>query len=101
MAQVLNRLSQAKVTHAKAGMWPDGGGLYLQVTKSTDGRFNKSWFFRFTRGDRERRMGLGPLHQVSLAEARQMAEEARRLHRQGSARSRRGMPPCGPRPPRA
>jgi hypothetical protein len=51
MAQTLDRLSQTKVTHAKTGVWPDGGGLYLQVT---DGG-SKSWFFRFTRGGRERR----------------------------------------------
>ena len=63
MAQTLNRLSQAKVAHAKAGIWPDGGGLYLQVTPGG----SKSWFFRFTRGDRERRMGLGSLHDVGNA----------------------------------
>jgi integrase len=79
MAQILNRLSQAKVTHAKTGIWPDGAGLYLQVTPNG----SKSWFFRFTRGDRERRMGLGSLHDVGLAAARQLASEARRLHEAG------------------
>jgi integrase len=78
MAQTLDSLSQTKVTHAKTGVWPDGGGLYLQVT---DGG-SKSWFFRFTRGGRERRMGLGSLRDVGLAEARQLAGEARRMHLQ-------------------
>ncbi len=83
MAQVLNRLSQTKVTHAKIGMHPDGGGLYLQVTEGADRALRKSWFFRFTRRDRERRMGLGALQHVGLAEARRLADAARRLHEQG------------------
>jgi integrase len=79
MAKILNRLSQAKVTHAKPGIWPDGGGLYLQVTPNG----GKSWFFRFTRGDKERRMGLGSLTDVGLAKARDLAAAARALHQKG------------------
>lgn len=32
MARQVERLSSAKVKHAKVGLHPDGGGLYLQVT---------------------------------------------------------------------
>ena len=53
----------------------DGGGLYLQVAPGDA----KSWLFRFTIAGRERWMGLGSTEQVSLAEARALAAEARRL----------------------
>lgn len=54
-------------------MLHDGGGLYLQVSKSG----TKSWILRYTRNGRARDMGLGPLGAVSLAEARAKAEAAR------------------------
>jgi integrase len=55
------------------GRYGDGHGLVLQVTPSGA----RSWLFRYERGDRERRMGLGPLHTVSLDEARERARLAR------------------------
>jgi integrase len=67
----------------KPGVHADGLGLYLQCTPGSNGQINKSWFYRFARNGRERRMGLGALHDVSLAEARKLADSARRLHRQG------------------
>jgi integrase len=57
----------------KPGRHGDGNGLYLQVTK--DGV--KSWLLRYARGGRERCMGLGPLHTVTLDEARERARLAR------------------------
>ena len=54
-------------------MHADGGGLYLQVTRAGV----PSWTFRFMRNGRERYMGLGPLHTISLAEARKRAADAR------------------------
>jgi len=64
---------------AEPGLYPDGGGLHLQVT----GAGGRSWVFRYWVSGRERRMGLGSLHMVSLAEARDAAERARRLRFQG------------------
>ena len=58
----------------KPGYYGDGLGLYLQI--NANGR--KSWIFRYERLGRERYMGLGPLHQVSLLDARKAALEARR-----------------------
>jgi integrase len=55
------------------GLYGDGHGLYLQVS-SFD---TKAWVFRFTIDGRPRKMGLGPLHTVSLSEARKRAAEAR------------------------
>ena len=61
------------------GMYGDGGGLWLQVT----GAGAKSWIFRFTLRGRPREMGLGPLHTISLAEARLRVAECRRLCHDG------------------
>jgi integrase len=63
----------------KPGMHADGGGLYLQVTASGA----KSWIFRFMLHGRAREMGLGPLHTISLAEARERARECRKLRLDG------------------
>jgi hypothetical protein len=40
---------------------------------------SKSWILRYKVNGRSRHLGLGPLHSVSLAQARQRAAEARRL----------------------
>ena len=52
----------------------DGGGLYLQVRERT-----KSWLFRYSKGGRAYHLGLGPLHTLSLAEAREKARALRQL----------------------
>ena len=61
------------------GMHPDGDGLYLAVTKAGVA----SWTYRYMLGRNERSMGLGPLRHVGLAEARRLADDARRLKRAG------------------
>ena len=69
-----NKLSAAAVRAAsKPGLYGDGHGLYLQVS----GFDTKAWVFRYMIDGRPRKMGLGPLHTVSLAEARKRAAEAR------------------------
>lgn len=74
MARGIEKLSAMKVTRLSTpGYYGDGGGLYLQVSA----RGSKSWIFRYERLGRERHMGLGPLHTVSLAEARERARQAR------------------------
>lgn len=73
-------LSARAVQTMKApGMFADGDGLYLQVTASGA----KSWVFRYQLAGRRRDMGLGPLSAVSLAEAREKAQEARKLVKAG------------------
>jgi Arm DNA-binding domain len=74
MARAMEKLTALKVDKAKEpGMYGDGGGLYLRVTD--DGA--KNWVFRFMLNGRARWMGMGPLHTVSLAEARRRAGEHR------------------------
>jgi integrase len=70
MARTIGRLTALKVDRAKRpGMYADGGGLYLRVTHSG----TKNWVFRFMLNGRPRWMGVGPLHIIGLAEARNRA----------------------------
>jgi integrase len=68
--RTIGRLTALKVDKAKrAGMYADGGGLYLRVTHSG----TKNWVFRFMLNGRPRWMGVGPVHAIGLAEARNRA----------------------------
>ncbi|MDP6819638.1 MAG: Arm DNA-binding domain-containing protein [Alphaproteobacteria bacterium] len=70
MARGINRLSARAVESTKkVGLIADGGGLYLQVSKSGA----KSWIFKFMLNGRAREMGLGSSKAVSLAGAREKA----------------------------
>jgi hypothetical protein len=61
-------------------MYPDGLGLYLQVG---EGRESASWIYRFNVNGRDRQMGLGPLHTIGLAEARELARQCREQRQHG------------------
>jgi integrase len=82
---ITNRLSDRRVRTAGVGKHLDGGGLILRVTEGTGGVLHRYWVFRYAdRGDgRDRQLGLGPLHTVSLAQAREEARGCRELLRQG------------------
>ena len=74
MAKRFAKLTALQVERlAKPGHYGDGYGLYLQI--NANGK--KSWIFRYEIRGRERYMGLGPLHQVSLLQAREAARELR------------------------
>jgi integrase len=76
MAREANKLSAVKVAKLKKpGRYCDGLGLWLQVS----GTGTKAWLFRYMRHGRAHQMGLGPLHTVSLAEARVRARLARQI----------------------
>ncbi len=64
---------------SKKGMHADGGGLYLHIAELGA----RSWIFRFMLNGRAREMGLGPVHTISLAEARAKATECRKLRLEG------------------
>jgi integrase len=75
MKRTLGRLSASAVTRlAKRGRYADGGGLVLQVAEGG----TRSWLFRWERDGRERQMGLGAVHTLSLGEAREFARECRK-----------------------
>jgi integrase len=76
MARQLHRLTALQVSKLeKPGLYGDGGGLTLQITKAGV----KSWLFRYMKEGKAHGMGLGPTHTISLAEARLKALEARKL----------------------
>lgn len=80
MARLQNKLSALQVQRLTApGMYSDGNGLWLQIA----GGQTKSWVFRYDRDGRRNEMGLGPLHQVTLAAARACARELREQLRAG------------------
>lgn len=70
----LKRLTALAIKNAGPGMHPDGEGLYLRVATSG----GKSWVLRYMLDGRARAMGLGPLSLVSLADAREKAQELRK-----------------------
>jgi integrase len=74
----LTALGVKRLVHP--GRHGDGGGLWLQV-RSADQR---SWLFRYALHGKTRQMGLGPLVDVPLAEAREAAGACRRLLREGT-----------------
>jgi integrase len=80
MARGFGKLTAKKVEHlSRRGLYPDGGGLYLQVAKGG----SKSWLFRYKVYGRTHWHGLGSLRDVSLEEARDKATDARKVRRDG------------------
>ena len=78
----LNKLTALRVTKAKPGMHADGGGLYLRVGAS-GAAGAKSWIFRYSVDGKERYLGLGSVGAVKLAQARELAADARTLRAKG------------------
>jgi len=80
MARGHGRLSALSIGRAKQpGLYPDGQGLYLQVSPSG----STSWIFRYQHAKRRRYMGLGGLAAVSLSDARRKALAARKMLAEG------------------
>ena len=79
----LNLLTGLQVRNAKPGKGkfvdrlPDGGNLYLQVTRSLSEGFNRNWIFRYELDGKRHDLGLGPAHTVGLKAARAKAAELR------------------------
>jgi integrase len=72
-AERLNALEVKKLE--KPGYYLDGGGLYLQVSKSG----SKSWIMRYELAGKPCEMGLGSYTAFTLAEARARAKAQRKL----------------------
>jgi integrase len=58
-------------------MLADGGNLLLQVTGKPDGKFSRSWIFRYERDGKRHDLGLGPFDTLSLTEARARTRDLR------------------------
>lgn len=74
-----DKLSAAFVKSAPAGKHCDGAGLWL--IKRAEG--SAQWFLRMTVHGRRREMGLGGYPGVSLAQARKLAEDWRKVAKAG------------------
>ena len=82
MAREVGLLNARKVeTLSKPGRHADGGNLYLSI--STNGGKRWVFFYRFKGGRREMGLGSAAKGQVSLAEARRAASDARALVKDG------------------
>lgn len=78
MARSIGKLSARRVeTLHKPGRFSDGGNLYLSIGKAS----GKRWVFLYRWDGRQRELGLGSAAngEVSLARARDLAQEARNL----------------------
>ncbi len=70
-----NKLSAQFVRNiSKPGLYSDGHGLGLQVSKWG----TKAWVFRYMRNGVPHKYGIGPVHTVDLKEARARALKLRR-----------------------
>lgn len=67
------------IREAKPGATADGEGLYLRITPQG----SSSWQYRYTINGKRRLMGLGGCADVGLAEARDLATDARKKVKQG------------------
>jgi integrase len=79
MARKINQLTALRIQRIKGrGLYPDGSGLYLQVSGTS-----KSWIYRYMLDGRERYMGLGSYPIIGLAEARTKVAAQRKLKQDG------------------
>lgn len=78
MPKRITPLSEVKVRNAKPQENEykifDGGGLFLLVTPSG----GKLWHFKYRHDKKERKLTFGPYPAISLADARQRRDEARK-----------------------
>ena len=78
MPKRITPLSEIKLRTAKPQVNEykifDGGGLFLLVTPSG----GKLWHFKYRYDKKERKLTFGPYPEISLADARQRRDEARR-----------------------
>ena len=75
----VNALNTMKAKSLDKGKYADGQGLWLAKRNKQAGK----WFLRIVINGRRREMGLGRWPDVSIAEAREAAKEARKAVRQG------------------
>ncbi|WP_275547533.1 phage integrase central domain-containing protein [Pseudomonas sp. Marseille-Q0931] len=80
MGKLTDKTLQSLTKAGIPGKTNDGAGLYFQISKAG----STSWIFRYKRDNRVRDMGLGPYPTVTLAAARLLAAEQRRVLAAGS-----------------
>lgn len=76
---IYNTLNQMKAKNLGAGKYADGQGLWFIKRTKHSGK----WVLRLSFNGKRREMGLGPWPDVSIAQAREYALNARRQMREG------------------
>lgn len=90
MARAYKKLTDRFIRSVtEAGRYADGGGLYLVVDRNG----TKRWALLITVRGRRRELGLGGFRSLTLPEARQKAEEARKALERGDDPKRTKEPP--------
>lgn len=80
MGKLTVKAVEALSKAARPGKTGDGDGLYFQITRAGV----TSWLFRYMLAGKSREMGLGPYPTVTLAKARELAADQRKLLVAGS-----------------
>jgi len=80
MGKLTSKTVESLVRSRDPGKTNDGDGLYFQISKARV----TSWIFRYKLEGKSREMGLGPYPTVTLAEARQLAADQRKVLASGS-----------------
>lgn len=75
MGKLTIKAIESLVKSGDAGKTNDGDGLYFQISKAGV----SSWIFRYKLGGKGREMGLGPYPTVTLAKARELAADQRKV----------------------
>lgn len=75
MGKLTDKTLKALSRDGQPGKTNDGDGLYFQISKAG----STSWLFRYKRDGKVRDMGLGPYPIVTLAAARLLAADQRRI----------------------
>lgn len=79
MASDTGKLTAVAIKAAKSGKLFDGGGLFLDVRPNG----SRYWRMKYRHGGKERLLSFGVYPEVSLAEARQRRDAARKQMRDG------------------
>ncbi|CUH43890.1 Arm DNA-binding domain-containing protein [Ruegeria atlantica] len=83
----VDKLTATKLKKLGEGKHSDGRGLYFFVRGES-----RLWTLRYTQNGKRNEISLGRYPDVSLAQARERREEARKYYRRGA------FPPSYPRP---
>ena len=71
----MHRLKYKQLLTLPKGKYHDGKGLYISISSQGRGK----WSYRYRLDNKSREMGLGTFPQISIVDARQKAEDNRRL----------------------
>ena len=71
----MHKLKYKQLLTLPKGKYHDGKGLYISISSQGRGK----WSYRYRINNKSREMGLGTFPEVSIVDARQKAEDKRRL----------------------